>query len=101
MTPEQWALTIGSGVAVLGGIGTIVKMLLDHSAGVRSREGDAEERHMARLEKRIEQLEATQHRLEAILRRRDAYVAALLVWAAAHGDGTPLPDPPMDPAAAR
>lgn len=91
MTPEQWALIIGAAVAVLGGLGTIVKMLLDHRAGVQARAADSEERHMARLEQRVQQLEATVTRLEATLRKRDAYIAALLRQIALAG-GEPIPE---------
>ena len=91
MTPEQWVLVLGAAVAVLGGVGTIIKMLLDYQAGVRSKEADSEERHMARLEKRVQDLEATVNRLENTLRRRDSYIAALLRHIALGGEG-PIPE---------
>lgn len=50
-------------VALLGsagfvaGVAGILKAVLDHRRGVRGDEGAAEERHIARLEKRIQTLE--------------------------------------------
>ena len=83
MSPEQWVLVLGAGTAVLAGLGTIAKMILDHVAGVRSREDSAEERHMSRLEKRVTDLEA-QARLDA------DYITALLLYIAGGCQG-PVP----------
>lgn len=97
MTPGgEIALVIGAVATLLTAAGTGVHQWLQHRAGIAGREADAEERHMTRLERRVEHLEATQARLEETLRRRDAYIAELLAFIALHAPDAAVPTPPTE-----